>query len=71
MFLQLYRSKVAYFRKHRGPLQASLLKCILYFAHWPRLALAGIAYTISGWHRAARRARLKRCWRLLLELPRY
>ena len=71
MFLQLYRSKVAYFRKHRGRLQTFLLKCILYIGHWPRLALAGIAYTVSGWHRAARRARLKRCWRLLLELPRY
>ena len=71
MFLQLYRSKVAFFRKHRGPLQTFLLKCILYFGHWPRLALAGIGYTVSGWRRAARRARLKRCWRLLLELPRY
>jgi GT2 family glycosyltransferase len=71
MFLQLYKSKVAYFRKHHGSLRTFLLKCILYFGHWPRLAFAGVAYAASSWRRAAHAARFKRCWRLLLELPHY
>jgi len=71
MFLQLYKSKVAFYRKHHGPVKALLLKSILFFGNWAHLVLAGVQYAISGCHRAADAARLRMCWQLLLELPRY
>jgi len=71
MFLQLHKSKIAFYRKHRGPVKTFALKCILFFGNWPHLAIAGIRYIIGGWHQATRRARVRMCWRLLVELPRY
>lgn len=38
MFIQLYRAKVYYFRKHYGHLSASIYKVILYLAAWARIA---------------------------------
>lgn len=40
MFLQLYRSKIAYFRKHQGPGAAIVYKAILVVASIVRLALS-------------------------------
>jgi hypothetical protein len=42
MFVQLYRAKIEFFRKHHGPFQASLYKLILYFSGLPRLILAPV-----------------------------
>ncbi|OGO36020.1 MAG: hypothetical protein A2W35_15030 [Chloroflexi bacterium RBG_16_57_11] len=42
MFVQLYRAKIEFFRKHHGPLQASLYKLILCFSGLPRLILAPV-----------------------------
>ena len=71
MFLQLYKSKVAFYRKHRGPLKTFVLKGILFFSNWPRLAIASARYILGGWKQAARGTRVRACWRLLLQLPRY
>jgi len=71
MFLQLYKSKVAFYRKHRGPVKTFALKCILFIGNWARLAIAGVRCIIGGWDQATRRARVRKCWRLLVELPRY
>lgn len=43
MFVQLYRAKIDYFRKHYGAFQAGLYKLILLLAGLPRLALAPVA----------------------------
>lgn len=43
MFLQLYRSKILYFRKHKGPLSALAYKGILLLASCARLALGPVA----------------------------
>ncbi len=43
MFLQLYRSKVLYFRKHHGPAAAAAYKGILAAAALARLALSPLA----------------------------
>ena len=40
MFLQLYRSKVMFFRKHYGNRWANLYKAILFISSLPRVALA-------------------------------
>lgn len=42
MFVQLYRAKIEFFRKHHGTLQASLYKLILYISGLPRLILAPV-----------------------------
>ena len=71
MFLQLHRSKIAFYRKHRGPVKTFALKCILFVGNWAHLAIAGVRYIIGGWHRTTNRERVRRCWRLFVELPRY
>ena len=71
MFLQLHKSKIAFYRKHRGPVKTFALKCILFVGNWARLAIAGVRYIIGGWRQTARGARVRMCWRLLVELPRY
>lgn len=43
MFLQLYRSKLLYFRKHRGPVAAAIYKLILFGAGMIRLVLYPLA----------------------------
>lgn len=42
MFVQLYRSKIEFFRKHHGSFQAGLYKLILYLSGLPRLILAPV-----------------------------
>jgi GT2 family glycosyltransferase len=42
MFVQLYRAKIEFFRKHYGPAHAGLYKLILYLSGLPRLLLAPV-----------------------------
>ncbi len=44
MFLQLYQSKILFFRKHYGPLSAWLYKSILFFSAALRVALRPLGY---------------------------
>jgi hypothetical protein len=44
MFVQLYRAKIEFFRKHHGHLQAGLYKLILCFSGLPRLILALVGH---------------------------
>jgi len=71
MFLQLHKSKVAFYRKHHGAVKTFTLKCILFVGNWVRLTIAGVRYIIGGWHQATQGARVRKCWRLFVELPRY
>lgn len=71
MFAQLYKSKVLFYRKHRGPVKTFTLKCILFFGHGLRLAIAGAWYILGGRQQTKSRTRARRCWRLLLQLPKY
>ncbi|MBZ0287894.1 MAG: hypothetical protein K8I30_09795, partial [Anaerolineae bacterium] len=48
MFLQLYRSKVAFFRKHYGALSAALLKLILGFGCLLRVGPGMLYYRRSA-----------------------
>jgi GT2 family glycosyltransferase len=70
MYLQLYESKVAFYRKHRGLIKTLLLKSILFLGSWARLTVAAIRHVVSRRQRETSRGRIRRCWRLLLELPR-
>ena len=65
MFVQLYRSKVRFFRKFGGERQADRFKRYLRLAYWPRLAVAALGAPIS--ESLAAQARIYR--RLLKELP--
>lgn len=65
MFLQLYRSKVLYFRKHHGPATASLYKGVLALAAVGRLALLPVAAMETD-ARRARHLRLGTLYRQLL-----
>jgi GT2 family glycosyltransferase len=65
MYLQLYRSKVQFYRKFGGPRRAERFKWLLRLAYWPRLTVAGLGAAFSP--SLADRARTFR--RLLAELP--
>lgn len=70
MFLNLYHSKVKYFRKHYGWTAAQIYKLILRLAALSRLILAPF---VIFEHCARRRRHLTlvdRYWRLVLALPR-
>ncbi len=71
MFLQLYRAKVAYFRKHYGRISAALYKGILIAASLFRLALAPISLLQSGAARQRSRALAQSYGQLLRALPGY
>lgn len=64
MYLQLYRSKVQFYRKFGGETRANRFKRLLRLAYLPRLATATIAASLSP--RLARRAQIY--YRLLTEL---
>lgn len=49
MFLQLYRSKLRFFRKHYGSLSAGLYKAVLLFTAAPRVLSAPLALIPSRW----------------------
>jgi GT2 family glycosyltransferase len=42
MYVQLYRSKVQFYRKHGGERRAGRFKRLVRVAYWPRLAAAGL-----------------------------
>jgi len=65
MYVQVYRSKVRFFRKFWGRGQADRFKRLLRLAYWPRLAVAGLGAPLSP--SLAAQARTYR--RLLAELP--
>lgn len=65
MYVQLYRSKVQFYRKFGGSCRAARFKCLVGLAYWPRLVAAMFGGTFSPCWKG--RAALYR--RLLLELP--
>ncbi len=64
MYVQLYRSKMQFYRKFGGARQANRFKCYLRLAYWPRLAVAALGTPFSD--ALAAQARTYR--RLLAEL---
>jgi GT2 family glycosyltransferase len=69
MFLQLYRGKLLYFRKHHGRLAGGLYKVILFVVSLLRLLLAPLV-VLQRPPQRQRRLHLARCYhRLLLALP--
>jgi GT2 family glycosyltransferase len=65
MFLQLYRGKVLYFRKHHGPVAGLLYKMILLLVSLLRLSLTPMAYLERPWRRR-QHLHLAACYRRLL-----
>jgi len=66
MYLQLYRSKVQFYRKFGGRQRVALYKALVALAYLPRFVAAGLASLFRpDWRRQARLFR-----RLLLDLPR-
>lgn len=66
MYLQLYRSKIQFYRKYGGEAQARRFKTLLRLAYWPRLAAATLGAVFSP----SFSARAQTYHQLLLELPR-
>ena len=69
MFLQLYRSKILYFRKHFGSLAANAYKIILMFAGILRLLISPLAFLERQPIRRQRWAQVGNYLRLLFVLP--
>ena len=69
MFLNLYRSKVIYFRKHYGWPAAQIYKSILRIAALSRLMLAPFAIFEHSSRRQKHFTLVDRYWRLVLALP--
>jgi len=69
MFVQLYRAKIEYFRKHHGTLQASLYKLILYTSGILRLILAPVGRLEPAPRGEKHRTIAQNYQRLLRELP--
>ncbi len=65
MYVQLYRSKIQFYRKFGGESQAALFKSLLRLAYWPRF---GVAAAGASFGRGATRAGTYR--QLLSELSR-
>ncbi len=66
MYLQLYRSKVQFYRKFGGERRALRFKHLVCLAYWPRMAVTSLAGTISP--RTAMQGEIFRS--LLSQLPR-
>ncbi len=64
MFIELYRSKLHYFRKHNGWLGGFLYKVILLICIVPRLVLPPLAWAVS--YQRAKMLSVMRLYRLLL-----
>ena len=64
MFIELYRSKLHYFRKHNGWLGGLLYKLILLICIVPRLALPPVAWAVS--YQRDKMLSIMRLYRLLL-----
>jgi hypothetical protein len=69
MFLELYRSKVQYFRKHTGTLGAMAYKAVLVAASVPRLVVPTLAMAFVPSRRERWRGTVQNYSRLLVRLP--
>lgn len=69
MFLQLYRAKLQYFRKHYGPRRAALYKGELYAASAARLALAPLVWLAKPAERSFNTILAQHYGRLIRALP--
>lgn len=69
MFLNLYHSKIIYFRKHYGRSAVWIYKLILRIAALSRLVLAPLAIFAQTSHRQKRFTLMDRYWRLIRALP--
>jgi len=69
MFVELYRSKVQYFRKHFGRRGAIGYKAVLVAAALPRMGLASVAMAVRPAQRAKWRVLLTNYSTLLAQLP--
>jgi N-acetylglucosaminyl-diphospho-decaprenol L-rhamnosyltransferase len=65
MYMQLYRSKVQFYRKFGGPRRANRFKCLLGLAYGPRLVVAVLGALFSQ----SLAVRARTYCRLLAELP--
>jgi len=68
MFLQLYRSKVQYFRKHSGASGALVYKAVLCAASFPRIVLAALGFVVIPSRREKCRALARNYSALLVRL---
>jgi GT2 family glycosyltransferase len=69
MFLQLYRAKIQYFRKHWGAFSTALYKIVLALATMARLLLTPFIWLEPEAKRARHRTLADQYWRLLRALP--
>jgi GT2 family glycosyltransferase len=69
MFLQLYASKIQFFRKRHGPASTAAYKILIAFASLPRLILLPISWFASFLNLDIDRQVSKHYLRLLLSLP--
>jgi GT2 family glycosyltransferase len=69
MIVELYKSRVVFFRKHYGSFRALLLKLLLAGASIPRLVFFPIQYAFRSNGREDKRKRWVGYWRLLKALP--
>lgn len=69
MFMQLYRSKVLFYRKNQGPLAAAAYKLVLLAVAIPRLALTPLAWLEPRGRRQRHLTLASHYWALLHALP--
>jgi GT2 family glycosyltransferase len=69
MFLELYRSKVQYFRKHMGSRTTRLYKALLAAAAIPRIVLPALVLIAQPARRAELQTLIGNYWSLLRALP--
>jgi hypothetical protein len=69
MFIELYRSKVQYFRKHTGAAGAAAYKAVLVAASVPRLVVPSLAMAFVPSRRERWRGTVQNYSRLLVRLP--
>ncbi len=69
MFLQLYKSKIVYFRKHYGASAAWIYKLILLAASLPRLAIGAVVWLEPSPRRETHLAIVRNYQRLIVKLP--
>lgn len=71
MFLQLYQSKIHYFRKHQGKLAAMIYKGVLYLAAAVRVVLSPLAFFRSAQQRQKVISTASNYIRLIITLSQY
>jgi N-acetylglucosaminyl-diphospho-decaprenol L-rhamnosyltransferase len=68
MFLNLYHSKIKYFRKHYGTLAAKIYILILMFASLSRIVMVPIIFFEKAVYRRRHLTLVNRYWRLIITL---